>query len=333
MRGFHAIAVGVSCAVSLVGCFLDHGAPPVEDAGFDVPDAGPCAPGAPCDCRAAELVPSGTHIVGANIEDACDFRDDFRCTFFGGPAHLAVLTRAVFVARYEASSGCWARCVREGACRAEAAAGCADGECGPLMAGYWRDPDRALLPAINLTYRGATEYCSFLGGRLPTNAEWEKAARGEEGRRWPWAGVPDDPLNIDRTELAEMHALWVEGPIPAHRDQTAVGTDFIIPIDSFPEGRGIYGHYGLMGNAWEWVFDWMEFYDTETVIDPMGPTVPDMPDGRVLRPGEEYIWGRVIEYTDVGVTPGVHFYPHGARCAFDAEPEPLPMWETMAVGE
>lgn len=323
----------MACATSLAGCFLDHGAPPTEDAGFDVPDAGPCIPGEPCDCRAVDLVPSGTHVVGGNIADACDPRDNPLCGYFGSPAHLVVLTRAVFVARYEASSGCWARCVREGACQSEAVVGCDAGECGAFAAGYWRDPDHALLPAVHLGYEGATDYCSFLGGRLPTNAEWEKAARGEEGRRWPWAAAPEDPLFIDRTERAEIHALWTEGPIPAHPAPHAEGDDFIVPIDTFPEGRGTYGHYGLMGNAWEWVFDWMGYYETEMLTDPTGPSVPDIPDTRILRPGYEYVWGRVIEHASIEDGVGARFYPHGARCAFDDEPEPLPMWETMTIGE
>jgi formylglycine-generating enzyme required for sulfatase activity len=221
--------------------------------------------------------------------------------------------------------------VREGACEDTSVLGCEEGHCQGLKTGYWRDPANALLPVAYLTYEGATDYCSFLGGRLPTNAEWEKAARGENGRRWPWAEtLGDDPFNIDREERAAIDAMWNDGDVPAHRPPGAEGGDLLIAIDSFPEGRGPYGHYGLMGNAWEWIFDRMELYGTDRLTDPTGPATADIPGLRILRPGPDYIWDRLLERDDPAEHVdrlGSRLWPQGTRCAFDVEPDALPMWE------
>jgi len=93
------------------------------------------------------------------------------------------------------------------------------------------DPGFENHPAVEVSWFGARDYCVWAGKRLPTEAEWEKAARGTDARKYPWGNSPPD-----RTK-ARFGAGW---------NQTA-------PVESFSQGASPYGVLDLAGNAWEWV--------------------------------------------------------------------------------
>lgn len=119
-------------------------------------------------------------------------------------------------------------------------------------------------PATHVTWYGAEAYCAALGRRLPTEAEWELAARGTDGRLYPWG-------NTFTTDLARTRADGVVGALP---------------VDAYPAGSSPYGALNMAGNVAEWVNDWYSasYYSViqEDIVDPVGPLSGD---DRVIRGG------------------------------------------------
>jgi formylglycine-generating enzyme required for sulfatase activity len=97
------------------------------------------------------------------------------------------------------------------------------------------------LPANNVSWIGAFSYCQWKGKRLPTEAEWEKAARDDDGRIYPWGySMPDD-------SKARYNQKWSEK-----------GLDVMVPVNALPDGASYYHVFNMAGNVWEWVDDWFQ---------------------------------------------------------------------------
>ncbi|BFU96105.1 MAG: hypothetical protein NTNFB02_28270 [Nitrospira sp.] len=187
------------------------------------------------------LIPSGEFQMGAE-----DGLPDAR------PMHR-VYVSTYWLDRHEATNRQYRRCVESG--------GCAP----PKDQSAYEDPDLADHPVTNVTWAQARHYCGWLGKRLPTEAEWEKAARGIDGRLYPWGNT--DEAAKARPRLAE---------------RTKNGT---APVGTMDFARSPYGVADLVMNVSEWVNDWYaeDFYRSSPSRDPQGPARGTF---RVLRGGE-----------------------------------------------
>ncbi|MBT5028833.1 MAG: SUMF1/EgtB/PvdO family nonheme iron enzyme [Nitrospinaceae bacterium] len=135
---------------------------------------------------------------------------------------------------------------------------------------YQPRPGLENLPANRVSWYGADAYCRWKGKRLPTEAEWEKAARGNDQRIFPWGNeYPDNSRVTFRRKFSELGFKAME------------------PVDSMPQGVSPYGVHHMAGNVWEWVDDWFgsATYEDEEQKDPTGP---ETGVSKVLRGGNWY---------------------------------------------
>jgi sulfatase modifying factor 1 len=213
------------------------------------------------------------------------------------PAHQVTLS-AFFLDRFEVTVGAYRRCVWAGACAEP-----------PYAAGASRF-DQPELPVVLVTHSDASRYCSWLGKRLPTEAEWERAARGKgpsgaAGRRYPWGEVYN-PFLSNHGRHATLALDAIDGFLE------------LAPVGSFRDGRTPEGVADLSGNVEEWVADWYEpGYPAEPSMNPAGP-----PSGvaRVVR-GGSYTDGRphLRAAARRGDAPGRRHADRGFRCARSAD--------------
>ena len=187
---------------------------------------------------------------------ATDFADEMT-------AH-EVMVSDFWIDRTEVSCRNYQRCVEAGVCAL------------PAHASSLSWDQVADLPITLVSWYDAVSYCRWVGGRLPTEAEWERTAKGWSGRTYPW-GIVFNPKIANHGRFA---------PDPLSDDD---GFSELAPVASFPQGRTPEGVADLAGNVEEWVADWYAIgYAEADMVDPLGP---ETGDERVVR-GGSYASGR-----------------------------------------
>lgn len=225
------------------------------------------------------------------------------------PRHEVTLS-SYCLDRTEVTMRAYAECVGAGRCAAipttVAFAGYTEDEARELSAhcNATRD-DRGDHPVNCVDWAMADAYCRFRGNRLPSEAEWELAARGTEGRLYPWGDAAPDHTRLNAA--GREHGSTT--PMYAGDDgfaQTA-------PVGSYPAGAGPYGHLDLAGNVWEWTADAFGAYDAMAARDPR-PTAGRF---RVVRGGgwANYRPGWVRGADRFGFPPDTRNSGMGFRCA------------------
>jgi formylglycine-generating enzyme required for sulfatase activity len=233
-----------------------------------------------------------------------------------------VFLPAFEIDRFEVTVADFRRCVRAGRC-----------DSGPLLQGDQRHHQEQRNPITHVTWRDAADYCEYAGKRLPTEAEWEKAARGTDGRTWPWGEHPrGDGGNFGRMEAESVRRTrsmepgrsftlapeaWFE-TAPGDADG-AVG---LVPPGSLRWSESRYGAFDMAGNVAEWVLDYYDpfGYGSLPVDAPVRRSPSSTTESRRVVRGGSFLdlplAGRT--YARSAAPPGIRSLQIGFRCARDA---------------
>jgi len=175
------------------------------------------------------FVPEGEFMMGSE-----NWSDDEK------PAHTVYLD-AFWIDKTEVTNAMYRLCVD-------------DEECNhPQTLIFFDDKTYDDHPVVAVTWQDAVNYCTWAGRQLPTEAQWEKAARGTDGREYAWGNTWDSAF-LNWTESRDLYRSTS-------------------PVGSFEDGASPYGALDMQGNVWEWVADWYagDFYDHSPKEKPSGP--------------------------------------------------------------
>jgi len=216
-------------------------------------------------------IPAGEFNMGSNTGDP-DERPQLR-----------VYLDAFYIDKTEVTDAQYRKCVEAGACDT------------PGKTTYYDNADYAQPPVVYVSWSDADAYCRWAGKRLPTEAEWEKAARGIGTRTYPWG----EGIDCDHAQYNECGGQTV-------------------PVGSKLKGASPYGALDMAGNVWEWVADWYDsgYYRESPARNPPGPGSGTL---KVLRGGSwDHDQGFARCASRSGLVPSAKNSYVGFRCAKDS---------------
>lgn len=236
------------------------------------------------DGAAMVYVPAGTFLMGSTGDNELADNDEY-------PQHEVYLD-GYWIDRYEVTNQQYAACVEAGVCNPPLEEGSFTRE------SYFTDPAFANYPVIYITWSDANRYCEWAGKQLPTEAQWEKAARGTDSREYPWG---EEPIDENRANYG--------GNVG---DTTEVGS-------YSPQGDSPFGCADMAGNVLEWVKDWYVVgYHTylDQVENPTGARISKI--GAKVARGGSWIYParRARSALRVDRLPELQEGNIGFRCAF-----------------
>jgi formylglycine-generating enzyme required for sulfatase activity len=184
-----------------------------------------------------------------------------QATSFGdeAPAHMVTLD-GFWIDRTEVTNRQYQGCVAVDGCDPPVEAG------SYYRTEYYGNPEFDDYPVVWVTRDQAQAYCQWAGGRLPTEAEWEYAARGPKSWLYPWGN------DFDGARLNYCDVNCDAGPSDPTVDDGYADT---APVGSYPSGASWVGALDMAGNVREWVADWYGYYMREPQVNPTGPTSGD----------------------------------------------------------
>ncbi len=222
-------------------------------------------------------VPAGEFLMGSTDADTLAQSDE--------KPQRTVTLDAYWIDQTEVTNAQYAKCVADnGACKEPT------DKSSSTHSSYYGNSEFDHYPVLYVDWDMASAYCSWADRRLPTEAEWEKAARGENGNIYPWG------INAPNKDLLNFNSNV--------GDTTEVG--------NYSSGQSLYGAYDMAGNVWEWVNDWYDVY-------PGGDSTADAGFGqkyRVVRGGSLFNDGNFVRSASRGWFDTAHmFYNIGFRCS------------------
>jgi formylglycine-generating enzyme required for sulfatase activity len=259
------------------------------------------------------LVPEGEFTMGISVEDGMALCAKYRpgtCPRFwyeGMEVHQVFLD-AFYMDTYEVTNGLYQACVTEGVCTPPQKTS------SLTHAEYYGNPEYDNYPVIYVNWDQAKAFCAWRGASLPTEAQWEKGARGTQANLYPWGNRLEDGKTNSCINNCLNQGFVYQLPDDGYAD--------VAPVGSFATDISPYGIYDMAGNVAEWTANYYsETYMRSPAASEPNPTGPASGRDIVAKGGHIELPPELMHSPQVlPINPGNAWYFYGLRCALNGNP-------------